>query len=105
MNRNANSIAGAQAMAGELYQSAATHLQTLQGLEGQLAAAPDTKAIADIQARLAMEQATFQAQQVQAQSLSMWQDAQERNEDEQHDELRRREMENALEQNKAHGIQ
>ncbi len=105
MNRNANSIAGAQAMAGELYQSAATHLQTLQGLEGELAAAPDTKAIADIQARLAMEQATFQAQQVQAQSLSMWQDAQERNEDEQHDELRRREMENAIEQNKAHGIQ
>ena len=105
MNRNANSIAGAQAMASELYQSAATHIQTLQSLEGQLAAAPDTKAIADIQARLAMEQATFQAQQVQAQSLSMWQDAQERNQDEQHDELRRREMENAIEQNKAHGIQ
>lgn len=103
MNRNANSIAGAQAMASELYQSAATHIQTLQSLEGQLAAAPDAKAIADIQARLGMEQATFQAQQVQAQSLSMWQDAQERNQDERNDELRRQQIDNLIEQAKAHG--
>lgn len=103
MNRNANSIAGAQAMASGLYQSAASHLQTLQSLEGQLASAPDAKAIADIQARLTMEQAAFQAQQVQAQSLTMWQDAQERNQDQRNDELRRQQIDNLIEQAKAHG--
>ena len=45
MNRNANSIAGVQAMASQLYQSAATHLTALQGLEGQLASASDSKVI------------------------------------------------------------
>ncbi len=103
MNRNANSVAGAQAMASELYQSAATHLQTLQGLESQLAGAPDAKAIADIQARIGMEQAAFQAQQVQAQSLAMWQDAQERNQDQRNDEQRRQQIDNLIQQAQAHG--
>jgi len=103
MNRNATSVAGAQAMAAELYQSAASHIQTLQGLEGQLASAPDAKAIADIQARIGMEQAAFQAQQVQAQSLAMWQEAQERNQDQRNDEMRRQQIDNLIEQAKSHG--
>jgi len=103
MNRNATSVAGAQAMAAELYQSAASHIQTLQGLEGQLSSAPDAKAVADIQARIGMEQAAFSAQQVQAQSLAMWQAAQERNQDQRNDEARRQQIDNLIDQAKAHG--
>lgn len=103
MRRNATSIAGSQAMASELYQSAATHIQTLQSLEGQLSSAPDAKAVADIQARIGMEQAAFQAQQVQAQSLAMWQDAQQRNQEQRNDETRRQQIDGLIEQAKAHG--
>ncbi|SCX35832.1 type IV secretion system protein [Agrobacterium rosae] len=103
MGRNANSIANAQAIAAQLYQSAASHIQTLQGLEGELASAPDAKAIADLQARLTMEQASFQGQQLQAQSLAMWQAAQERNQDQRNDEVRRKQVDNLIEQAKAHG--
>lgn len=103
MGRNATSIANAQAMAAQLYQSAASHIQTLQSLEGQLAGAPDAKAVADVQARIAMEQAAFQGQQLQAQSLAMWQASQERNQDQRNDEARRQQIDNLIEQAKAHG--
>lgn len=103
MNRNATSVAGAQAMAAELYQSAASHIQTLQRLESQLSSAPDAKAVADIQARISMEQAVFQAQQVQAQSLAMWQEAQERNAEQRDDEMRRQQLDNALQEIRARG--
>jgi type IV secretion system protein VirB5 len=103
MNRNATSIAGVQAMAGELYQSSASHITALQGLDGQLAGANDTKAVADIQARIGMEQAAFQAQSVQAQSLAMWQQAQERSENQQRDEVRRQQVDGLIVQAKAHG--
>lgn len=103
MNRSANSIAGTQAMASQLYQSAQTHLTALQGLEGQLSGARDSKEVADIQARIGMEQAAFQAQSVQAQSLAMWQQAQERSENQQRDELRRQQIDGLIEQAKARG--
>lgn len=103
MQRNANSVAGAQAMASELYQSAANRVAALQGIETQLANAPDAKAVADLQARLAAEQAYIQAQQVQAQSLAMWQASQERNEAQRRDEERRRQIDSLIEQAKAHG--
>ncbi|KND61520.1 Minor pilin of type IV secretion complex, VirB5 [Candidatus Burkholderia verschuerenii] len=103
MHRNATSIAGSQAMAADLYQSAANHIQTLQSLEGQLSSAPDAKAVADIQARIGMEQAAFQAQQVQVQSLAMWQAAQERNEQQREDESRRQQLDSGLQQIRAHG--
>jgi type IV secretion system protein VirB5 len=103
MRSNANSIAGVQAMASQLYESAATHLTALQGLEGQLAGAKDSKEVADIQARIGMEQASFQAQSVQAQSLAMWQQAAERNENQQRDEVRRQQIDNLIDQAKAKG--
>lgn len=103
MQRNANSVAGAQAMASELYQSAANHVTALQGIERQLANAPDTKAVADIQARIAAEQAYIQAQQVQAQSLAMWQASQERNQQQRGDEERRRQIDKLIESAKARG--
>jgi type IV secretion system protein VirB5 len=103
LNRNATSIAGAQAMASELYQSSASHMTALQGLEGQLAGANDSKEVADIQARIGMEQAAFQAQSVQVQSLAMWQQAQERSQSQQRDEVRRQQIDGLIEQAKAHG--
>lgn len=103
MRRNATSIAGMQAMASELYQSAADRVSALQGIESQLAGAPDSKAVADIQARIAAEQAYIQAQQVQAQSLAMWQASQERNQQHRTLEERRRQVDDLIEQAKAHG--
>lgn len=103
LDRNGQSVAGAQAMAAGLYQSAADRITTLQGLEGQLASAPDTKAVADIQARLSTESAYIQAQQVQAQSLGLWQTTQERNADQRHDEERRRQVDSLIEAAKARG--
>jgi type IV secretion system protein VirB5 len=103
MRRNATSIAGMQAMASELYQSAADRVSALQGIESQLSGAPDTKAVADIQARIATEQAYIQAQQVQAQSLAMWQASQERNQQHRTLEERRRQVDDLIEQAKAHG--
>ena len=102
MGRNANSIANTQAMAAQLYQSAATHIQTLQGLEGQLAGAADAKAVADINARISMEQASFQAQQVQAQSLAMLAQSEERNQYQRQDETRRQQLDAQLARIQAH---
>lgn len=103
MLRNANSVAGSQAMASELYQSAANRVTALQGIESQLASAPDSKAVADLQARIAAEQAYIQAQQVQAQSLAMWQASQERNQQQRSEEERRRQVDALIEAAKAHG--
>lgn len=102
MMRSGTSIANTQAMAAQLYQSAATHIQTLQGLEGQLAGATDAKAVADIHARIAMEQASFQGQQIQAQSLATMASNDERNQYQRQDETRRQQLDNQLSQIKAH---
>jgi len=103
LNQNAVSIAGSQAMASQLYQSASDHAQALQGIEGELAAAPDAKAAADLQARASTEQAYFQAQTIQAQAVSMWQDAQQRNVDQQRRELRRQQIDTLIAQARANG--
>lgn len=103
MARNATSVAGAQAMASELYRSAATRVAVLQGIEAQLAEAPDAKAVADLQARLAAEQAYIQAQQVQAQSVAMWQQAQERNAEQRTQERQRQSIDQLIEAAKARG--
>lgn len=103
MRRNATSVAGAQAMASELYQSAADRVTLLRGIEGQLASTPDAKAAADLQARLAAEQAYVQAQLVQAQSLAMWQQAQERNRLQRQEEQRRLEIDRLIQEAAARG--
>jgi type IV secretion system protein VirB5 len=103
MQRNAYSVAGTQAMASELYQSAANRVSALQGIEGQLAAAQDAKAVADLAARINAEQTYIQAQQVQAQSLAMWQQSQQRNQDQRQEEQRRQSIDALIEQAKARG--
>lgn len=84
-----NSVAAVQGMVNELYASATQHARALQTLEGRLNGAPDGKAVQDIGARIQMEQAHLQAQQIQAQTLVAFQGAQQRNEDTQRDQLRR----------------
>ena len=91
-----NSIAGVQAMASQLYQSAAQHMSALQGLETLLAGSPDTKDVADITARVQTEQTYFAAQQVQGQAMANWQTAQVRNTEQQRRESRRCYIEAAL---------
>lgn len=103
MQRAATSIAGAQAMAGGLYQSAASRITALQAIESQLAGAADAKAVADLAARIAAEQAYIQAQQVQAQSLVLWQQAQMRNQDQRELERRRQSSDALIDQAKARG--
>jgi type IV secretion system protein VirB5 len=103
LQRSSSSVASTQAMASELYQSAANRVTALRGVETQLASAPDTKAVADLQARIATEQAYIQAQQVQAQSLAMWQASQQRNEEQRSREERRRQLDTLIEQAKARG--
>lgn len=103
MQRTAASVAGAQAMAGTLYQSAADRVAVLQGIEGQLATAADTKAVADLAARIGAEQAYIQAQQVQAQALVLWQQAQTRNQEQREQERRRQSIDDLIEQAKARG--
>jgi type IV secretion system protein VirB5 len=103
IGRNAQSIANAQSMASGLYTSASNRVDVLRQLEGTLDTAPDTKAVADIQARLAMEQTTLQAQQVQAQALTMWQASQERNEQQRREESSRQEIDQLIEEAKRHG--
>ena len=89
MTGNAASIAATQSLADQLYQSAADHTRALQALEGSLAGAPDAKAVADVQARVQLEQTYIANQQVQAQTISTWQAAQVRNYEQQRREARR----------------
>ncbi len=89
MANNAASIAATQSIADQLYQSAADHTKVLQNLEGSLASAPDAKAVADISARVQLEQTYIANQQVQAQAISTWQQSQVRNYDQQRRESQR----------------
>lgn len=98
MQNNAASIAGVQAMSSQLYQSASVHIATLQGLEGQLASAPDAKAVADISARVQTEQTYIAAQQVEAQAIQTWQGAQVRNMDQQLQEKRQQDIDDVINQ-------
>lgn len=103
LGRNAQSIANSQSLASGLYNSATQRIEALRGLEGQLSGARDAKAVADIQARIATEQAYIQSQQVQAQALQMWQEAQRRNEAQRREEQSRQELDTLIERAKARG--
>ncbi|MBY0335644.1 MAG: type IV secretion system protein [Acetobacteraceae bacterium] len=103
MLRNARSIAAAQGLADGLFRSASARIEALRGLEGMLAGAPDAKAVADVQARIAQEQSFIGAQQVQAQALSLWQQAQVRAEQQRREEQSRGEIDRLIEEAKRRG--
>ena len=96
MTTNANSIAGVQALANQLFFSASQHINVIQSLEQTLTDAPDEKTVGDIQARMATEQSYIAAQQVQAQAVGTWQAAQVRNVDEQNAETQRQNIDDVL---------
>lgn len=101
--RRAQSIANAQGMADGLMRSSAGRIAALRQLEGMLASAPDAVTVAHIQARIAHEQTFVQAQMVQAQALSLWQQAQVRNEAQRREEQGRQEIERLIEEARARG--
>ena len=98
MTSNANSIAGVQALANQLFFSSSQHIAAIQTLEGELSSAPDEKTVGDLQARVQTEQTYLAAQQVQAQSIQTWQEAQVRNVEEQTTEERRQNIDDVLTQ-------
>lgn len=101
MTTNANSIAGTQALANQLYFSASQHINVIQSLEQSLTDAPDEKTVGDIQARMAAEQTYIGAQQVQSQAIQTWQAAQVRNVEEQSTEATRQNIDDVLSQDAA----
>lgn len=96
MTTNADSIAGVQALANQLFFSASQHINVIQSLEQTLTDAPDEKTVGDIQARMATEQSYIAAQQVQAQAVQTWQAAQVRNVEEQNTETQRQNIDDVL---------
>jgi type IV secretion system protein VirB5 len=72
--RAATSIAGTQALAGQLYQSMSDRLNAMVSLQARIGSG-DLKDAADINARLTAEQAYIQAQLTQATTLAMMQKA------------------------------
>jgi type IV secretion system protein VirB5 len=103
LGSNANSIAGVQSLAQQLYGSMSTRLSNMQGLQAKLAASTDVKETADIQAQLAIEQNNIQAQQAQAQALALMQAANLQNQRQQVSEQRQKEIDDLLADAAAHG--
>jgi len=97
MVRKQQSVAGVMAMAASLYQSAQNHVAKLDDLESALlTAGNDVTAVAQITAQINLEVAALQGQQLQAQALIMWQQAQDRNEAERASENTRKEIATAI---------
>jgi type IV secretion system protein VirB5 len=96
VQQNANSIAGAQSLAQQLYQSVAQRIPLMQQLEEELSTATDPKTVLDLQARLQAEQSFIQSQQVQAQTLSTMYAAQLQNEQQQLQEERQKEIDQVI---------
>jgi len=96
IEQNGNSIAGAQAVAQQLYQAVANRIPLMQQLEDRLNTARDPKDVMDLQARLAAEQSFIQSQQVQAQALTTWYAAQVRSERQQFEEQRQKDIDEVI---------
>lgn len=76
--RQANKYATDKAMGLQAYDLAKARLDNIQDLMANIDSATDPKAIADLQARIATEQATIQNEQTKMQLMSMLQGAEEK---------------------------
>ena len=103
MARKAKAVAGALALANQLFASSSGRIDALRALEGQLASAPDEKATLDISARIQAEHAFIQSAQVQAQSLAVLAVAEQRNDQQRQAELRRQSIDASIADAVAHG--
>ena len=86
MRQQAETNANVMAMASQLHDAAGVRLNNIAGLQAALQTAPDIKAVADIQARVGIEQIALQAQQQQAQVLTLRVAAQQRAEEQGRDQ-------------------
>lgn len=96
LQRNATSIAGIQALAGQAYQSMSDRLSAMTQLQHRLATAQDTKDVQDLQARLQSEQAYIQSQSAQVQTLAIMQIAAYQSLQQQREEERQQDIDNVL---------
>lgn len=76
--RQADTLATDKAMGLQAYDLAKARLDNIQGLMASIDSATDPKAIADLQARIASEQATIQNEQTKMQLMAMLQGAEEK---------------------------
>lgn len=76
-NSFANSAASAQASAGQAYELSGQRMSRLQKLMDEIATATDAKAIADLQARISVEQAMLQNETIKMQALAQSASAQQ----------------------------
>lgn len=81
------SAASQQAAAGQSYDNASQRFGRLQSLMDAIPTATDAKAIADLQARIQVEQAMLQNESIKLQALAQAADAQRRLEERQQAEL------------------
>lgn len=95
LRERATANAGMQSVAGQLYESMGKRLDTLADLQGKIDGS-DAKDLAALQARVAVEQTAIQAQQVQAQALSVMQTAGWRAIDQRNDEIKQRNIDAVL---------
>jgi type IV secretion system protein VirB5 len=96
LQRNATSIAGIQALAGQAYQSMSDRLNAMRQLQDRLATAQDTKDVEDLQARLQSEQAYIQSQSAQVQTLAIMQVAAYQSLQQQREEQRQQDIDAVL---------
>ena len=99
MRRRATSIAGIQGLAGDLYQAMAERLPLLQQLQARLSGAKDLQDVATVQAQISAQQTAIQAQQAQAQSLSMMQVAAYQSAQQQREEQRQKDIDAVISAN------
>ena len=83
----ANSAASAQAAAGRSYDNASERFARLQGLMDAIGTATDAKAIADLQARVGVEQVMLQNEAIKLQALQQAASAQQAMEAQQRREM------------------
>lgn len=100
---NGGGLAGAQALALQLYQSAAERVAGLGELQGRIDGAPDPSEREALIARLGVEQAYIQNQQVQAQNIQTYLIAQTQVREQQREERLQQSIDEVLEEARGRG--
>ncbi len=90
LQRQATTAATDKAMGVEAYHAALLRLDTIQGLMSQIDRSTDPKAIADLQARVQVEQAAIQNEQTKVQLMTLLQQSEDRLVEAQRDQIGQR---------------
>jgi type IV secretion system protein VirB5 len=103
INRNGGSIAGAQALALQLYQASADRMSSLDSLRARISSASDPSTREALIAQLTAEGNAIQNQQAQAQILGNYMQATLANQQQRVTERRQQEIADVLAEAKANG--